>query len=513
MVVRDILEKGAARFAEQTAVSYENRSLTYGQAWDRGLKMANGLLAFGLTPGDRVAVLEDNCLESVDFMLGCAIAGLVRVPLFARNKRRAHAQMLRSSGSKAVVVSEAYAPELEGFGGEIPGLKKILVRDADYESWLAQGATSDPHPDLNPGDLYMLRFTGGTTGEPKGIPLTHRIFVSQYEDWFSGLPLLSGSSAVLHAAPISHASGYWFVPAWQAGGRNIMVSSFNPVSVLDLLQSESVSHLFLPPTAINALCQVPDAATRTFDALKVLQSASAPIAERTVLDARGIFGDTLYHAYGLSELLPVAQMGPEEWFAEVDGATPLRSCGKPLASTQVQIWNERDEPVAIGEAGEVVAKSQGQITGYWQDEEETARRFKDGWLRTGDIGCIDEHGYLYLLDRKSDLIVSGGFNIYPAEIENVITNLHGVVEAAVFGIAHERWGEAPMAVVCVNPQTSEIDEDSVIRAVADELGSYKKPARVVLTETPLPKTPVGKINRRTIRDHYVSGSEPRISGA
>lgn len=513
MVVRDILEKGAARFINQTAVSYENRSLTYGEAWQRGLKMANGLLGFGLEPGDRVAVLEDNCLESVDFMLGCAIAGLVRVPLFARNKRRAHAQMLRSSGSKTVVVSEAYAPELEGSTNEVSGLKKVLVRDKGYESWLAQCATSDPNPALNPDDLYMLRFTGGTTGQPKGIPLTHQIFVSQYEDWFSGLPALSRSSAVLHAAPISHASGYWFVPAWQAGGRNIMLSSFDPVAVLGLMQSEKVSHLFLPPTAINALCQVPHAAAYSFDALKVLQSASAPIAEKTILEARGVFGDALFHAYGLSELLPVAQMGPEAWFADVKGATPLRSCGKPLPSTQVQIWNEHDEPVAIGEAGEVVAKSQGQITGYWQDEDETARRFKNGWLRTGDIGRIDEHGYLYLLDRKSDLIVSGGFNIYPAEIENVITGLPGVVEAAVFGIAHERWGEAPMAVVCINPQTSGISEDAVIQAVADELGSYKKPARVVVVETPLPKTPVGKINRRTIRDQYVSSAEPRISGA
>ena len=513
MIVRDILQEGVRRFGDKQAVVYEERSLTFSQAWERGLKMANGLLSFGLQPGDRVAVLEDNCLESVDFLLGCAIAGLVRVPLFARNRRHSHAQMLRSSGSCAAVVSEVYAPELRGVEAELPDLRKVLVRDEDYESWLAQLPSSEPHPALDPDDLYMLRFTGGTTGQPKGIPLTHRVFTCQYNDWFSGLPKLDADSAVLHAAPISHASGYWFVPAWQAGGRNVMVSAFDPMAVLDLLQAHEISHLFLPPTAINALCQVPNADSRCFSNLRVLQSASAPIAEKTIRAARKVFGDALYHAYGLSELLPVAQMGPRAWFAKVDGATPLRSCGKPLASTQVQIWNEQDEPVAIGEEGEVVAKSEGQITGYWLDEAETARRFKNGWLRTGDIGRLDEHGYLYLLDRKSDMIVSGGFNIYPAEIENVIAGLTGVLEVAVFGIPDDRWGETPMAVVCVSTADSGLTEQEVMQGVAQKLGSYKKPGRVLITSKPLAKTPVGKINRRTIRDQYVGADEPLIGSA
>jgi len=512
MNIRDLLKRSAEFHSERDAVVFGDRRMSFGEAWDRGLRMANGLMALGADTGDRVAVLEDNCLESVDFLLGTAIAGLVRVPLFARNKRQSHAEMLRSSECRIAVVSENYKDELAGFDDELPDLSKILVRDENYEQWLGEQSNEDPDPTIEFDDLYALRFTGGTTGEPKGIPLTHRIFINQFRDWFYGLPALEKTDAVMHAAPISHASGYWFIPAWMAGARNVMVSAFVPPKILDLLANEEISFLFLPPTAINALCHTPGAAERQFPALKVLLSASAPIAEKTATLAHETFGDVMYHAYGLSEALPVAQMGPLEWFAEVEGSEPLRACGKPLPFTEMQIWNDDDQAVATGDEGEIVVRSEGQISGYWKNEEESAKKFVDGWLRTGDIGRLDRHGYLYLLDRKNDMIISGGFNIYPAELENVITNHPEVLEAAVVGVPHDKWGETPLAL-CTVKDGANVNEEEVIELVTDSLGSYKKPGKVEFTTDPLPKTPVGKIDRKAIKAVQWEAAGKKIGGA
>jgi acyl-CoA synthetase (AMP-forming)/AMP-acid ligase II len=512
MNVRDLLKRSAEFHRNRDAVVYGERRVTFGDAWQRGLRMANGLLSMGAKPGDRVAVLEDNCLESVDFLLGTAIAGLVRVPLFARNKRKSHAEMLRSSGCRVAVVSEHYADELDGFADELDDLNTVFVRDAGYEDWLAAQSDSDPGPAIDFDDLYALRFTGGTTGEPKGIPLTHRIFINQFRDWFYGLPALGQDDAVLHAAPISHASGYWFIPAWMAGARNVMVSAFVPPDILDLLADEEISFLFLPPTAINALCHTPGAAEREWPKLKVLLSASAPIAETTATLAHETFGDVMYHAYGLSEALPVAQMGPKDWFAKFEDSNPLRACGKPLPFTEMQIWDENDQPVETGGEGEIVVRSEGQINGYWKNEEETAQKFTDGWLRTGDIGRLDNRGYLYLLDRKNDMIISGGFNIYPAELENVISGHPDVVEAAVVGVPHDKWGETPLAL-CTVKDGAGVAEEDIVALVADALGSYKKPGHVELTSEPLPKTPVGKIDRKAIKAVKWAALEASIGGA
>lgn len=513
MNIRDLFKRGAAFNSDCDAVVYGNRRLTFADAWSRGLRMANGLLAMDTQPGDRVAVLEDNCLESVDFLLGTAIAGLVRIPLFARNRRESHAQMLRSSDCRIVVVSEDYASELDGLVDELPNLAHILVRNGEYEQWLHEKSAIDPNPDIDIDDLYALRYTGGTTGEPKGIPLTHRVFINQFRDWFYPLPPLGQTDAVLHAAPISHASGYWFIPAWIAGARNVMVSSFVPTDILDLLQSEGISFMFLPPTAINALCHTPSARERSWPKLKVLLSASAPIAEKTASLAHEIFGDVMYHAYGLSEALPVTQMGPVEWFTEADeDSIPLRSCGKPLPFTDLEVRGDDDEPVAVGELGEIVVRTEGQIQGYWKNDEETVKRFTDGWLRTGDIGRLDRRGYLYLLDRKDDLIISGGLNIYPAELENVITSHPEVIEVAVVGIPHEKWGETPLAV-CTVKEDAQVTAEDIVAMVADTLGSYRKPGKVELTTAPLPKTPVGKIDRKVFKAQWSAKEGSRTGGA
>lgn len=513
MDVRTLMRRSAQFYAQREAVVHRDRRLTFAEAWDRGVRLANGLIAMGLKKGDRVASLEDNRLESADLFLGAAIAGLVRVPLYPRNSREAHHHMTGHTGARVLIVDEKYLPEVEGLDEELPTLERIFVRDGGYESWLAAQSNVDPEVPIDPEDNYIIRHTGGTTGKSKGVAYTHRAWLAAGRDWFYLYPPVEPGDKCLHVGPISHGSGYLFVPIWMGGGCNVLIDRFDANETVDLMEREGIGYMFMVPTMLNVINQLPGIKQRDWSKLKCMLVSAAPIADDTALKAREIFGDAMYQGYGQTEVLPIAMMGPRQWFAtDVPGSQPLRACGMPLPFAQLQIWDENDQPVPVGEVGEIVAKTDGQMKEFWNDPEATAKRIVRGWVKTGDIGRLDENGYLYMLDRADDMIISGGYNIWPAELENVITDHPDVIECAVFGVPHERWGETPCAHVMVR-EGSRVTEAEIADLCAERLGSYKKPGRVVVTTEPLPKTPVGKIKRRALRDPYWAGRDRRVAGA
>ena len=226
MDVRTQMRSAARHNARREAIVAGDRRLTFAEAWDRGVRQANGLLALGLRPQDRVGVLEDNTLESADFFLGAAIANLVRVPLYPRNARDSHVHMLSHTGCRAVVVAEKYATEIEAIRGELPDLAHVLVRDSEYESWLERQSAVDPDSAIEPDDIFIIRHTGGTTGKSKGVAYTHRAWLAAGRDWFYLYPPVEPGDSCLHLAPISHGSGYLFTPMWLGGGRNVMAEKF-----------------------------------------------------------------------------------------------------------------------------------------------------------------------------------------------------------------------------------------------------------------------------------------------
>jgi acyl-CoA synthetase (AMP-forming)/AMP-acid ligase II len=471
------------------------------------------LLALGVQPQDRVGVLEDNCLEAADFFLGAAIANLVRVPLYPRNTREAHVHMLSHTGCKALVVSGKYAHELEGIGKDVPSIEHVIVRDAGYEAWLAKHPASDPDVAIDPEDNYVIRHTGGTTGKSKGVAYSHRAWLAAGRDWFYLYPPVAPGDACLHIAPISHGSGYLFVPVWLGGGVNVMVDRFEPGFILDLIERERIGYIFLVPTMLNAINRTPGIERRKFPALKCILISAAPISDETALAAHRLFGDVLFQGYGQTEVLPVAMMGPRQWFAtDVPGSQPLRACGMPLPFAQLEIWDEDNQPVPAGTPGEIVAKTDGQMKGFWNDPAATAERIVNGWVKTGDIGMLDANGYLYMLDRSDDMIISGGYNIYPAELENTLAGHPEVIEAAVFGIPDAKWGETPCAVCCLKPG-AKVTEAELAELCASSLGHYRRPGKVVLRTEPLPKTPVGKIKRKELREPFWAGQTRRVSGS
>jgi acyl-CoA synthetase (AMP-forming)/AMP-acid ligase II len=512
MDVRTLMARAAAHYSSSEAVVHGERRLTFAESWQRSIQLGNGLRSLGLKPGDRVGVLEDNSIEAADLFGGAAVANLVRVPLYPRNGREAHHHMLGHTNCRAVVVSENYAHEVAGLSDELPDLEHVLIRDSGYEGWLAEQSTEDPAVDIDPDDYFIIRHTGGTTGQSKGVAYTHKAWLAAGRDWFYTFPPVEPGDTCLHLGPISHGSGYQYLPTWLAGGCNVMVDHFDTEETLDLLEREKIAFGFMVPTMVNSIVHDNTARGRDFSSLKCLLIAAAPIQDATALAAREVFGEVLYQGYGQTEVLPVAMMGPRQWFADLAGSNPLRACGLPLPFAEVQIWDDDNQPLGADEVGEIVAKSDGQMSGFWDNPEATAERIVDGWVKTGDLGKLDANGYLYMVDRADDMIISGGYNIWPAELENVIANHPAVLEVAAFGVPSEKWGESPYAV-CVVADPQAVAADEIIELVARELGSYKKPAGVVITTDPLPKSPVGKIKRKDLREPFWAGHERRVSGS
>ena len=512
MNVRTILRRSARVNAGRLAVVADGRELTFAEMWDRGVRLANGLLAAGLRPQDMVATLEDNSLGAVDTYIGAAAANLVRVPLYERNARAAHVTMLNNVAAKALVVDESHVDEVAGIADEVASLRHVIVRDAGYESWLARQSDLDPDPAIDEDDLLIVRHTGGTTGAPKAVPNSHRTWIAAARDYFYPLPAPARGDRILHIGPLSHASGYWLLPLWAVGGVNVLVHGLDATAMLDVMERNRIAYAFVPPVLLNRFTRVPGAAQRDWSAAKALLMSGGPIAPGTVRRAREVFGDRpLYQLYGQTETGAVAVMGPQEWFADVPGSSPLTACGQLHPWVDLEVRDETGRPVAVGETGELAVRADGQFRAFHHAPEETAARIVDGWVLTGDVGRIDANGYVYLLDRKNDVIVSGGFNIHPLELENTIAEHPRVVEVAVFGIPHERWGETPMAVCCVDSEAS-VSEHEIVALVTERLGSYMKPTRVQISEDPLPRSPVGKIMRRALRDPHWAGHDRRIAG-
>lgn len=512
MDVTSLMRKAATIFADRDAVVHGGRRLTYRAAWDRAVRLANGLIAMGLRPGDRIAVLEDNCIESSDIFLGAAIANLVRVPLYARDSVEAHVHMAGHTGCRAIIASAKYREAAEDAAQKLPAIEQILIRDEGYEGWLAAQSAEDPMIPVDEDDLYAIRHTGGTTGKPKGVAYSHKAWISACRDWFYIFPQVNPGDACLHVGPISHGSGYQYLPVMLAGGCNVMVDHFEVEETMRILEEERIAFVLLVPQMLAAITRHPDAARKDFSSLKCILTGTGPIQDATIRASRDLFGDILYQGYGQTELLVIAFMGPGQWFAAPEGSNPLRACGMLAPFTDVQIWDEDNNPLPLGEEGEIVARGDSRMTGFWNNPEAEAERMVGGWLKTGDIGRIDRNGYLYLLDRSDDKIISGGYNIFPSELENVIAGHPDILEVAVFGVPHPKWGETPLAL-CALREGAAVTGDEITALVARELGSYKKPGKVEFRTQPLPRSAVGKIQRKKLRAPYWEGHDRRVAGA
>jgi acyl-CoA synthetase (AMP-forming)/AMP-acid ligase II len=508
--VYEALRRSVRWNADRPAVRTGDVSWTYAHAWDRGLRLANGLLSLGLNAGDRIAVLEHNCCESTDFIVAAAATNTVRVPLYKRNAPQGHAHMIRHSGCRAVIVDPDYVDEIESLRDALPEVEHVIVRDGGYEDWLRSLPNIDPDPAIGMDDPYIIRHSGGTTGLPKGMLLSHRAWMNTVRDWTYRLPSIEAGDHWIHAAAISHGSGYPFFPTWFAGGCNVLEPRFDIPAVLDMFERDG-GFCFVVPTMVSDMLALHDGRARDFSKLKALVVSGAPILPQTAMAARAMFGDTLHQLYGQTEAVPVVWMTPKEWFG-AEGSEPSRAVGRVMPFAELEIRDEDNRPLPAGAEGEIAVRNDGQMLRIWNEPEQTAARLVDGWVMTGDIGRLDADGYLHIVDRKDDMIISGGLNIWPAELEIVIAGNPAVREVAVVGAPHPRWGETPVAIVVLHEGMT-ADEAAIAEACAVELGSYKKPTRVILGYEPLPRTPVGKVQRKVLREPFWAGAGARVGGS
>ena len=507
-----LLRRASQYYADRTAVRYDGKELTFAQAWLRGLRLASALLAHGLQPQDRVATLEDNRIGAIDAYLATVAANLVRVPLYPRNAMEAHVHMLELTEAKVLLVDEEMAtPEILALRGSVPGLREVIVRGKGYDTWLGG---FEPLAQMEPGtgdDLHVIRFSGGTTGLPKGIPLTNRVWLSQLRDLTYVMPPIQPGDVCLHLGTLSHGSGYLFIPTWAAGGVNQLAVGFDPEQAIEIMDAGGASFAFLAPSQLSALVRAGNANGRGFPKLKALWIAGAPISPETALLSRDVFGERVYQTFNQTEVSLGVVMPPHEWFADIPGSKPLEAAGRVGPWAELEIRGENNSPLSTGEVGEIALRADGQMSGYLGTPELTAGKVVDGWVLTGDVGYLDRNGFLYIVDRKGAMIISGGYNIYPAELERVIEAIPGILETAVVPIPDPRWGETPLAV-CVVGENSGVTEELIIETCRTRLGSYKKPGRVLLQRERLPMTPIGKVDRRGIKEPYWAGHAKRVSG-
>ena len=516
-----ILRKNARQYADNPAVVFERRRQTYAQLYQRACRLADALLALGLRKGDRVATLGDNMFETIEEICAFALVGLIRAPMYAQNPADVHLYMLNLVGAKALIVQDRYYQEFASRIGEAPKLEHVIVHGQapapalDYDKLMERAKPEDPRIPMDENDVHIIRFSAGTTGRPKGIAHTVRGFLQLGNEVGLVLPRIDDSDAMLVAGPMSHASGIivWMILAHAA--RQVLLPAFHPALALEVIEKERCTITILVPTMIQILANHPDAKTRDLSTLKAVFYGASPIAERTLADAQKIWGNIMYQVYGQSEVLPITMLAPRHHVLEGTAGEKrwLRSAGRTTPNAFVKILDDAGQELPTGEVGEITVRSPGAMKEIWQDEAATRERItKDGWIRTRDIGSLDDDGFLYIADRKEDMIISGGFNIWPAELENALFSHPSVLEAAVVGVPHEKWGETPRAIVVLREGQSATEQE-LIDWCGEKAGRIKKPTSIQFRTEALPKSPVGKVLRRQLREQYWGGKQRHVGGA
>jgi acyl-CoA synthetase (AMP-forming)/AMP-acid ligase II len=508
VIIADLVRRSCQTHAANIAVADGTTSLTYGNVWDRSVRLVNALRSLGVVPGDRVATLGANAVTTVEEMTGLAVGGYARTALHGMNAGETHAYMLERVGARALIVQADHYAKFSGCFDSVPGLDHVIVHSAppgvlDYEQLLASASPEDARVPVRGDDIIHLAFSSGSSGKPKPAVHTHSSWMHVTTDHVTMLPRLSQEDVYLAAAPLTHAASTVLYALLARGARVQVMSGFDAGEALRLIEEERCSLTVMVPTMLQLLVGHPDVHSRDLSSLRAVLYAGAPISVATARAAHAALGDVLFQTYGQSECLPATMLTPEDHAVGVrDNAALLRSAGRPCLNSTVRILDPDGHDAGVGEVGEIVIRTAGRMREIFDDPELTAERItRDGFVRTKDHGYLDASGYLYVVDRADDMIISGGFNIWPAEIENLLAEHPAVEEALVVGVAHAKWGETPHAVVTLREGSSATEEE-LIDFCRARLGSMKKPTAVQLRSEPLPRNAAGKLSRRDVRQLY-----------
>ena len=496
---------------------------TWAQEFDTACRVAQAAQREGLGAGDRIAFLDRNGIAYFDFLFGGSLLGAVNV---AVNWRLAPAEIgaiIDDSGAPVLVIHTDYLAALKDMPTALPSVRRIVVigddgvlcadaRAMSFATWVEGTVSEDPGYVGGPDEVSMQLYTSGTTGLPKGVMLTNANLSTAISE--AGITFHIGDDTVsLVAMPLFHIGGSgWALCAMSRGGRSIILRDVDPNVLLELIAVEGITEMFVVPAVLMLLLATPSMQDANLSSLRLIFYGASPISEDVLVKCMKAFGCAFCQVYGMTETTgAITALSSEDHDPDGPRRGLLRSAGKPHQSVDLRVVDlDSGLDAAPGAVGEVWTRSPYNMAGYWRKPEETASTIdSEGWLRTGDAGYFDADGYLYLHDRIKDMVVSGGENIYPAEVENVLLSHAAVIDAAVIGVPDPKWGETVKAIVVLAPGET-LDEAGFIAHCRDRLAHYKCPTSVDVTDA-LPRNPSGKILKRELRAPYWAGKERSIN--
>lgn len=517
--IADIPRTFALTQPKKTAFSFEGRDTSF-EEFDRHTnQVANALLAGGVKKGERICYLGKNSDHYFELFLGAAKMGAVTTPIGWRLAPPEIAYIVNDSRAPIFFVG----PEFIGAAKEVlkdaPKVKTVIAMEGGapewktFESWRDAASDVPPDVELTERDIAIQLYTSGTTGRPKGAMLTHANFIETNKimkaaniNW----NVWTADDISLVAMPVAHIGGSgWGLMGLRNGATGIVAREFDPGAVLDFIANHNVSKIFMVPAAIQIVLRDPRARSTDYSRMKTIGYGASPIPLELLREAVEVFGCGFAQMYGMTETTgTIVALPPEDH--DMKGGPRMRAAGKPLPGVEIKIIDEAGNTLKTGDVGEIATRSAWNMAGYWNLPEATAKTIdKDGWLRTGDAGYMDEDGYVYIHDRVKDMIITGGENVYPAEVESAIYGHPDVADVAVIGVPDEKWGEAVKAMVVLKPD-AKADPQGIIDWARSKLAGYKTPKSVDFIPA-LPRNASGKILRRELREPFWAGKERRVN--
>jgi acyl-CoA synthetase (AMP-forming)/AMP-acid ligase II len=511
-----LLERGAARSRDGVFLVSEAASIGYRDAIVLVRRIANALLADGFQRGDHAAVLSPNDPHAFIAALGAQAAGMTYLPA---NPNASPAE-IGNALARFDCSTLFYHADLEAIVGQLrhklPKVRRFISiggggRDVDLASYIAEAGENSPAATPMLEDIAYLAQTGGTTGEPKGVMIGWGAITAFVTKFLSELP--DPAPVLLAATPMTHAAGIVALPIMAAGGRIVVMKRPDLARFVDLVESQKVTVTFLPPTVIYRLLDMPGIEKRDFSHLRYFIYGAAPMSLARLKQALAVFGPVMTQFYGQTECHSmIAVMRPEDHFTggarggQIAADDRLSACGRPSIGTTVVIKDDDGRTLGPGERGEICVHSDLMMAGYYKNPAATAETIRGGFVHTGDIGLIDAEGFLHIVDRKKDMIISGGFNVYPAEVEEVLRSHNAVAECAVIGVPHPDWGEAVVAAVELKPGAT-LDAQTLTAFARERLGGVKTPKTIEFWRA-LPRSAIGKVLKKEVKAAWGQMGKP-----
>jgi len=521
MIITEFLDLSAMLVPERTAIAFEGKRYSYAQLKERVNRLADSLNRLGLKKGDRAAILEVNCNEYVEACFGVVKAGGIFVPLNFRIRQDELVYLVNKAEPEVLFVGSRYADMVNGVRSQLPSVKHFIVIGGNYEGMegydglIASGSPEDEvFAELKDEDIAVLIFTAGTTGFPKGVPQDHNAYSSYVLSNVDPPDMEAPPETNVLVMPLYHVAGMQALMAGIYGGRSIaLMRQFDEKEWFETVQREKATRVMVVPTMLKRIVEYPDFGKYDLSSVRVITygAAACPyeVLKRTI---ERFPGRALINAFGGTETSStIAALRAEDQVItgkETDAEREKKlkrlatSIGLPLEDVEIQVRDEKEKELPGGKLGEIVVRGPRIMKGYWKDEERTEKAFTaDGWYRTGDLGYKDDEGYIYLTGRGDDVIVRGGENIGPDEVESVLSTYPKIEEAAVIGVKDEEWGQQVRAIVRLKKGETATEQE-IIDFCRPRLAGFKRPTSVVLVTEELPKTSTGKILRRKLREKY-----------